>query len=168
MKLGRLSDGGKVAVISAILLFVSMFFDWYGVESSDDSLRLFDVGRSAWEALDYIPIALLIGIVAALGNAALHVGNAVRGLAVVANGVVAVCGALSAVLILFRIIYPPSFGSMGTSFGVVTYEGTVKFPIFFALAAACGIAYGGYRAMREERDRQQGHQHSQGLPAQST
>ena len=49
-------------------------------------------------------------------------------------------------LILFRIVDPPSFGS----FGGVSVDGTVEFGIFLGLIAAAGIAYGGYMAMKEE------------------
>ncbi|HWW67285.1 MAG TPA: hypothetical protein VNY83_04820, partial [Solirubrobacterales bacterium] len=62
------------------------------------------------------------------------------------NAVVAVLGGLSVLLILFRIVDPPSFGS----FGGVSVEGTVEIGIFLGLIAAAGIAYGGYLAMKEE------------------
>jgi hypothetical protein len=64
--------------------------------------------------------------------------------------VVALLGIVSALLILLRIFDPPNFGSEETLFGTVTYEGTVQFPIFLALLAAAGIAFGGGWAMREE------------------
>ena len=49
-------------------------------------------------------------------------------------------------LILFRIVDPPTFGS----FGGVSVEATRNIGIFLGLIAAGGIAYGGYSAMREE------------------
>ena len=49
-------------------------------------------------------------------------------------------------LILFRIVDPPSFGS----YGGVSVDATLKVGIFLGLLAAAGIAYGGYSAMREE------------------
>ncbi len=87
----------------AILLFVLMFFDWFGVERSDDWLSLFSVDRSAWEALDYIPIVLLIAIIATLAKAMLRLAKAVRELGAPADAVVAIFGAMPALLILFRI-----------------------------------------------------------------
>ncbi len=139
--------GEKIAGVSAILLFVFMFFDWFGMESSEDSFNLFSVSRSAWEALNYIPIVLLIVITVTLYEIGLRV---VLKQGAPTNAVVAILGVISAVLILYRIVYPPNFGLMGTAWGTVTYEGTLQLPIFLALAAAVGIAYGGYRAMREE------------------
>ena len=57
-----------------------------------------------------------------------------------------VLGGLSVLLVLFRIIDPPSFGS----FGGVSVDGTLEFGIFLGLISAAGIAYGGYRGMQEE------------------
>lgn len=150
MNLDRLSNGQRIASISALLLFVFMFLDWFGTKSSVDSFGLFSVGRSAWEALDYIPVVLLIAIVAALAVATLSLANAIGRAFTPANAVVAILGFVSALLILFRVIVPPNFGGFGTSFGPVTYEGTVQFPIFLALLAAAGVAFGACWAMWEE------------------
>jgi uncharacterized integral membrane protein len=49
-------------------------------------------------------------------------------------------------LILFRILDPPNFGTEK----IMTFEGTVQLPIFLALLAAAGIAFGGCLAMWEE------------------
>jgi amino acid transporter len=77
MNLDGLSNGQRISSISALLLFVLMFLDWFGTKSSVDSFGLFSVGRSAWEALDYIPVVLLIAIVATLVIAALSLANAI-------------------------------------------------------------------------------------------
>jgi amino acid transporter len=147
--LRRLSDGVNIAGGAAILLFVSMFFDWFGSKDSGE-LRLFSVGRNAWEALDVIPIILMVAIVAAL-VVALRLTDSAHELPVSANAVVAILGGVSALLILFRIVDPPDFGSLRDTFGTVPIEGTVQPPIFLALVAAVGIAFGGYRALREEK-----------------
>jgi hypothetical protein len=151
VELGRLNNGERIAGISAVLLFVFMFFDWFGVELSNKSNLLFYLqgvgpGKSAWEALDYTPIILLITIIAALGAAALRLTNAVYKPAVPVNAIVGILGIVSALLILFRIVDPPNFGTHE----LITYEGTVQFSIFLALLAAAGIAFGGFLAMREE------------------
>jgi hypothetical protein len=148
MHLGRVGNGEKIAGVSAILLFVLMFFDWFGIQTSG-GLELFSVGHSAWEALDYIPVILVIAIVAALGTVGLRLtGTAYQPLA---NAVVAVLGTVSALLILYRIVNPPNFGSLRHPLGPITIEGTAQLPIFLALVAAVGIAFGGGWAMREER-----------------
>jgi hypothetical protein len=150
MALGRLSSGERISGGSAMLLFALTAFDWFGVKASGGSLSLFDVGRNAWEALDYIPIVLLVTTVIVLAEAMLRLIHTGRKLAPPVTAMIVILGTTSTLLIAYRIVDPPSFGSFGTSFGIVTYEGTVKLPIFLALVAAVGVAYGGYRAMREE------------------
>jgi amino acid transporter len=68
------------------------------------------VGRSAWEALDYIPIILVVAIIAALGVVALRLTDTTYKPAIPANAVVAILGTVSALLILFWIVDPPNFG----------------------------------------------------------
>jgi hypothetical protein len=151
VSLGRLGNGEKIAGASAILLFALMFFHWFGSKDSGE-LRRFSVGRSAWEALDYIPIVLVITIVVTLAVSALRLMKAARGPRRLANVVVANLGVVSVLLILIRIIDPPNFGSVREVWGNVTIEGTLRFPIFFALLAAAGIAFGGCLSIREEKD----------------
>jgi hypothetical protein len=59
------------------------------------------------------------------------------------NAVVAVLGAISFLLILYRIISPPDSG-----FSEI--DVSPAFGIFLGLIAAAGISFGGYRAMQEE------------------
>jgi hypothetical protein len=151
MDLDRASYGEKIAAVSAILLSILMSTHWFGTKTSDESgLRLFSVGHSAWDALDYIPIILLVTIVAAVATAALRLMTSADKLPVPANPVVAFLGTVSTLLILFRIVNPPSFGSFRTSFGTVSIEGTAQFRILLAVFAASGIALGGCLAMWEE------------------
>lgn len=134
--------------VSAILLLVFMFFDWFGLKDAGE-LRLFSFGHNAWEALDYIPIVLGITIFTVLGIVVLQL-TAVYKPPVPAYVLVAVLGTLSAMLIAYRIVDPPNFGSFREVWGTITIEGTVQFPIFLALAAAAGIAIGGFLATWEE------------------
>lgn len=149
MELGRLSNGERISGISAILLFAFMCLHWFGSKDSGE-LRLFSVERNAWEALDYIPIILLIAIIVTLAAVVSRPPNPVRKPPIPVNAVVAILGIVSALLILLRILDPPNFGSFREIWGTITIEGTVQFPIFLALFAAAGIAFGGCLAMREE------------------
>lgn len=151
MELGRLNSGERISSVSAILLFAFMFFHWFGVKAINTSNLLFAIqsvepGKSAWEALEYIPIVLLITIVAALAMAALRLTNAVHRSLIAGNAAVAILGLVSTLLILYRIVDPPIFNVEPT----ITSEGAVQFPIFLALAAAAGITFGGCLAMWEE------------------
>ena len=149
MDLDRLNTGEKIAAGSAILLFIFMFFDWFGVEvngAGGFSGSVPGAGGSAWDALDFIPIVLLVTIIAALVMAGLRFADSTAEPPVPMSTVVTVLGVISVLLILFRIIDPPSFGS----FGGVSVDATLDVGIFLGLISAAGIAYGGYSAMREE------------------
>ena len=78
--------------------------------------------------------------------AALRLTKAFRKLPVPVNAVVAILGLVSMLLILFRILDPPIFYTEPT----IRSEGTAQLPIFLALLAAAGIAFGGCLAMWEE------------------
>jgi hypothetical protein len=147
--LDKLSPGEKIAGGSAILLFIFMFFNWFGVEVSGVggfSGSVPGEGGSAWDALDFIPIVLVITIIAALVMAGLRLADSDAEPPVSMSTIVTVLGVISVLLILFRIIDPPSFGS----FGGVSVDATLSVGIFLGLIAAGGIAYGGYSTMKEE------------------
>ena len=149
MEADRLSTGEKVSAASAILLFIFMFFDWFGVEVS--SVEGFSgsvpgAGGSAWDALDFIPFVLMLTIVVAIGVAIVRLTDADLEPPVSLNTIVTILGALSLLLILYRVIDPPGFDS----FGGVEIDTTRKLGIFLSLLAALGITYGGFSAMREE------------------
>jgi hypothetical protein len=136
----KLSTGEKIAGASGLLLFLFMFFDWFSVDSG--GFFPLDIGN-AWQALDVIPIFLMIAIVAAVGMAVIRLTDALLEPAIPVSAVVAVLGAVAFLLILYRIVNPPDAG----------FEGIDVSPalgIFLGLIAAAGIAYGGYRAMQEE------------------
>ena len=150
MEVDKLSTGEKIAAVSAVLLFAFMFFDWFGVEVSGVPGFSGDIaggGGSAWDALDVIPIFLMLAIVAAIGVAVIRLTDADLELPVSLNAIVAALGGLAVLLILYRIIDPPGGGS---GFEGVEVDTTLKLGIFLGLLAAAGIAYGGYSAMREE------------------
>ena len=150
MDVDRLSIGERIAALCAVLLFIFMFFDWFSVEVSGGSgpfAASASGGSNAWDALDNIPVFLVITIVVALGVAGLRLADARFEPAVSPNAVVAVLGAISVLLVLYRIINTPGAGDgiPGLSVDVSPAVG-----IFLGLLAAIGIAYGGYRAMQEE------------------
>jgi uncharacterized membrane protein YhaH (DUF805 family) len=148
MEVDRLSTGEKISAVSAVLLFIFMFFDWFGVKVSDVSGFSGTVagGGSAWDALDVIPIFLMAAIVVAIAVAVIRLTDADVEPPFSLNTLVAVLGGLAVLLILYRIINPPG----GGDFGGVSVDTTLKLGIFLGLIAAAGIAYGGYSAMREE------------------
>lgn len=148
MELDKLSTGEKIAAACAVLLFVFMFFDWYGVEVSGVGGFSGSVpgGGSAWDALDVIPIFLMLTIVVTIGVAIVRLTDADLEPPVSMGAIVAALGGLAVLLILYRIIDTPG----GGDFGGVSVDLTLKLGIFLSLLSAIGIAYGGYSAMREE------------------
>src|SRR3954454_18325436 len=132
MDLDKLNTGEKIAGVSAVLLFIFMFFDWFGVEISGENGTVSfgsGAGGSAWDALDFIPIILVIAIVVALVNVFLRLSDSDYEPPVSMNVGVAILGGLSTLLILFRIIDPPGFGT----FGGVSVDATLEFGIFLGL-----------------------------------
>jgi hypothetical protein len=145
MDLDRLSTGEKIAGGSAVLLFIFMFFDWFTVDVSNGLVRGSE-GGSAWDALDVIPIILMVAIIAALGVAVVRLTDALFEPPISVNAVVAVLGGISALLILYRIVNPPDV----VDFPGVSIDVNPALGVFLGLLAAIGVAYGGYRAMQEE------------------
>jgi hypothetical protein len=149
MEADKLSTGEKISAVSAVLLFVFMFLDWFGAEVSSVTGFSGSVpgeGASAWDALDVIPVFLMLAIVVAIGVAVIRLTDADVEPPFSMNAIVAALGGFAVLLILYRIIDPPG----GGDFGGVSVDTTLKYGIFLGLIAAVGIAYGGYSAMREE------------------
>jgi hypothetical protein len=147
MGIHKLSPGERISAVSALLLFAFMFLDWFGARVSGVPGFTGSVGGgSAWQALDVIPVFLMVAIVAALGVALIRLTDADLEPSVSLNAIVAALGALAVLLVAFRIVDTPSVGSLSG----VAVDVTLKPGIFLGLAAAAGIAYGGYSAMREE------------------
>jgi uncharacterized membrane protein YhaH (DUF805 family) len=145
MDADRLSTGEKIAGASAVLLFIFMFFDWFKVDvSGGEGLFSISVGGSAWDALDVIPIILMLAVIAAVAVAVIRLTDAVFEPPISMNAIVAILGAISVLLILYRIIDPPGAGD------VPGVDVSPALGIFLGLIAAAGITYGGYRAMQEE------------------
>jgi hypothetical protein len=146
----RLRAGEAIYLVAAILLFVFMFFTWFGAEVSGSAGTIkfggVGAGGSAWQSLEVIPIFLMLAIAVAVGAAILRLVGSDWEPAVPPGAAVTATGLLAVVLILYRIVFPPGFGE----FGGVTVEATLQVGIFLGLLAALGIAYGGWRAMAEE------------------
>jgi uncharacterized membrane protein YhaH (DUF805 family) len=138
MELDKLSIGERIAAVSAILLFIFMFFDWFGFEVSGVPSFSGDLaggeGGNAWDFLDVIPLFLMAAIVAAIGVAIARLTDADVELPVSLNAIVAALGALAFLLILYRIIDPPGGGATG--FEGVEVDTTLKLGIFLALLSA--------------------------------
>jgi hypothetical protein len=149
----RLRAGEAIALVAAILLFILMFFNWWelGIGTEPGSLvaiSAFQRGQDAWQALEVIPLFLMLAIVVAIGAALLRLSGSDWKPAIPPGAAVCVLGGLAALLILIRMISPPDLSP--SSLAGAEFPTSLKVPIFLALAAALGIAYGGWRAMGQE------------------
>lgn len=146
----RLGRGEVLAAFSALALAVLMFLPWYRVELSGQvrSLSFVEdsVGRTGWQTLGPVCVALVAAILATLAVAVLRLLGSGWRPAVSHGATVAVLGGLATVLVAVRVIWPPGLGAIGG----IELEASPGLAAFFGLAAALGIAVGGYRAMREE------------------
>src|SRR3954470_6246793 len=109
--LDKLSPGEKIAGGSAILLFIFMFLNWFGAEVSGVNGFSGSVSVSAgnaWDPLDFIPIVLLITVIAALVMVGLRLADSAYEPPVPMSTLVTVLGVISVLLILFRIVDPPT------------------------------------------------------------
>jgi hypothetical protein len=149
--LSRLRTAEAIYLLAAVLLFVLMFLDWYGVKGATSAEPLGGVvtsqaGGSAWDMLEVIPLFLMLAIVVAVGGAVLRLSGSDWKPAIPPAAAVCVLGLLAALLVFIRIIDPPGPGEVLEG----AFDTTLKPAIFLALAAALGIAYGGRRAMADE------------------
>ncbi len=130
-------------------LFVLLFFPWYDVKISGSQLSLPDTsegGRTAWGTLELVTPLLALASVCVLG---VVIARRVRPgwrPAIAPGAAIAVLGGLATLLVLFRVLAPPDLGAVGG----IGLEGSPSLGAFLGLAAALGVAVGGYRAMREE------------------
>jgi multisubunit Na+/H+ antiporter MnhF subunit len=133
--------GEKIAAGSAIALFLIMFiFDWFGFGGTvDTGIGSVEIGGgfNAWESFDGIDIVLMLAIIAAVGVAAMSAYGTSDNLPVAGSAVVTGLAALATVLILYRIIDPPSGADR-------------EIGVFLGLIASAAMTYGGWEAMQEE------------------
>ena len=132
----RVRAGEIVAGAGGVVLLVSMFLDWYSVESRDD-------GLSAWAAFSFVD--LLLALVALLGIALALSQVVGRGPALpVALGVVTTTlGLAASLLLLYRILNQPGPNdAIGVSVGA-----------WIGLAACLAVFLGAWLALSDERPR---------------
>jgi hypothetical protein len=155
MDTGNVGRGALIAGVSGAALFIIMFFSWFGVDVSEafeipanvpediaeqaaeQSGVNLDTNFNAWESFDFIDLILLLAVIVSVGVAAIDMTGASVSLPVAGSAVVTGIGALAFLLVLYRLINPPS--DLGREFGV-----------WLGLIATAGITYGGYVGMQEE------------------
>ncbi len=151
--ISRLRRSDRVTGVSAILFFIFLFlFKWYGVSSSS-SVRGVNFSDSAngWHTFTNSRWIWIVTIIVALGAVAISAGVLNVRSQVQPGMLVAGLGALSAILIVYRIFDHPAAAASGT-IGGVHYSASVgiKIGIWLGLIAALGVTYGGYLGIQDE------------------
>ena len=153
MDVSKLGRGELIAGIAGVALFIFMFFSWFGFSATDlvpDSVvdQAGELGIeiptggleatvNAWQAFDFIDLVLLLAVLVSVGFAILGAMGTNANLPVAASALTAGIGIIATLLVLYRVIDPPS-GS-GREIGV-----------WLGLVASAGIAFGGWTSMQEE------------------
>lgn len=145
MDTSRLGRGEMIAAVSAIVLFIVMFFKWFGFDVGGDvaglaasaGVELPSASFNAWQSFGFIDIVLFVTVIVAVGAAVMKANSQSVNAPVAVSAIVAGLGILSVVLVLFRIIDPPA-------------DAGRKIGVFLGLIASAGVAYGGWLSMQEE------------------
>jgi hypothetical protein len=142
----RLRRADRIVGVSAIAFLIVLFgFKWFGFSSNihylgGDSLN-------GWHSFTNSRWIWLITILAGLGSIALvGMNRTLRG-PLQPGVIVAGLGALSVLLILYRIVHHPAASA---SIGALHFSWGIKLGIWLGLIAAAALTYGAYRQMRAE------------------
>ncbi|MDX6674350.1 MAG: hypothetical protein QOH11_1768 [Solirubrobacteraceae bacterium] len=148
----KLRLGELIAGVSAILLFIVMFFHWYGIKTglSSQGSAIFKsvtgqsvgstVGVSAWQIYSYTDLLLLLLIILAIGMVVLSATERSAAVPISMNAIVTAFGGLMTLIVLYRLINQPGPNDFVT----------VKFWGYVGLLLTAGIAVGAFLAMRDE------------------
>ncbi len=153
MRLRVIRSGEGIAGSAALLLFISTYLNWFGtkaVQEPNNMLIYLDLfgphALNAWQALDFVPLVIVITTTTALMAFVMRFGGAPRRVLALTAASVALLGFVSVGLIVDQIINPPVIGEVA---GVARLEGTASIPIYLSLALAAAVALGAVIALRE-------------------
>lgn len=150
MDSSRISFGETIAGVSAVLLFIFMFFPWFGATAKVGNSEVSGANANAWQAFSFIDILLFLAVIITVGLVIARAADQIPPTLPAPVGMIMlVAGAIAVVLILFRILDTP--GEDVTGFGVNVEVGR-KIGVFLGLIAAAALTYGGWTASNERRD----------------
>jgi hypothetical protein len=141
----RIRFGEMIAGVSGLVLFISLFLEWYSVSAKTAFINV-SRGASGWEALGFIDILLFLISAVAIGAAVAKAMNVLPRLPASTGFITLVLGALALLLVLFRIISIPDNGADA----IAGVDVSRSFGIFVALLAAAGVTLGGWLTWNEE------------------
>src|SRR4051812_37942200 len=144
----RVRLGDIVAAVGGLVLFLSLFLNWYKVSVDVAGFNQSE-GFSGWTALSFIDILLFIIALVVVAVAVARMANAFPRLPISPGLLVLALGVLATLLVLFRIIDIPGDAS-GFESAQVNVDLGRSIGIFIALIAALAIAAGGWMTWNEE------------------
>jgi len=103
----KLSVGDQIAAASGVVLLISLFLPWYGVDVNLGGIATGSASASAWEALDFIDILLFLVSVVAIGVPVVKAAGSLPD-DVPGPLLVLVAGGVAVLLVLFRLIDLPT------------------------------------------------------------
>jgi hypothetical protein len=142
----KLSTGDMIAGAGGILLIISLFLPWYGIDINVTGIGSASGHASGWETLSFIDILLFLIAVLAILYAVGAAAGALPPDAPAAT-VVMGAGAFAVLLILLRIIDLPTPDVPDIVDDSVDFSRQLG--IFVGLISAAGITYGGWRSANE-------------------
>ena len=140
MDTSRISFGEMIAGVSGLVLLISLFLPWYGVD-----VEAVGVSANAWESLSFIDILLFLIALVAIGQAVARATGNMPDLPAPIGQIVMIAGIVALLLVLLRLIDIPAPDVVADS-----VDFTRKFGIILALLAAAGIAFGGLPLLRSQ------------------
>jgi hypothetical protein len=147
----RLSRGEQIAGAAAVLLFIDMFLNWYsanlsGALSAAANRFGVDTSVNAWQSFSTTDLLLMLTILAAVTMVGLRVMGRSADLPVSLPLVVAALGALTTLIVLWRIVNQPG----PNDFINVEYGAYIGVVLVAALTYGAIQAGGGMDTMRAE------------------
>ncbi len=151
MDVNRLSRGEQIAGAAAVLLLIDMFLNWYSANISGElsaAANKFGVDTSvnAWQSFSTTDLLIFVTVVAALVMVGMRVMARSANLPVSLPLVVAALGALTTLIVLWRIINQPG----PNDFINVEYGAYLGLLLLIALTYGAVQAGGGVDTMRAE------------------
>ena len=153
MDVNRLSRGEQIAGVAAVLLIIDMFLNWYSanlnsaLQAQADRFGI-DTNADAWQVFSTTDILIFITAVSALVMVGMHVMGRSANLPVSLPLVVALLGAFTTLVVLWRIINQPG----ENEFVNVEYGAYLGLLLLIALTYGAVQAGGGVDTMRAEAE----------------
>jgi hypothetical protein len=141
----RIRFGEMIAAVSGLVLFISLFLEWYNVSAKNAFVSV-SRGASGWEALGFIDILLFVIAAVVVAIAITKAMNVLPRLPASTGFITLVLGAIALLLVLYRIISIPDDGASS----IPGIDVSRSFGVFVAFIAAAGVTVGGWLAWNEE------------------